>query len=311
MSQEHIPVLLNEVIENLNIKPDGIYVDLTLGRAGHSSEILKRLTNNGKLYGFDQDIDAINASKERLSHIASNFEVIKSNFENIKYELEKRGVTKVDGILADLGVSSPQFDQADRGFSYRFDARLDMRMDQTSSLSAYEIVNNYELKELTRIFREYGEEKFAYEIAKRIVKERELKPIETTFELVDIRKKSLPMKELAKKGHPAKQVFQALRIETNRELDVLQTMLHDALKLLSSKGRMAIITFQSLEDRIVKNIFKEVSTPKQTPRGLPVLPGQDQVDYSLVNRKVIIASEEELQYNPRSESAKLRVIERN
>ena len=310
MNNEHIPVLLNEVIENLNINPDGIYIDLTLGRAGHSSEILKRLSNKGKLIGFDQDIDAIQASIERLSKISSNFEVIKSNFENVKDELIKRGITKVDGILADLGVSSPQFDQGDRGFSYRFDAKLDMRMDQNANLSAYEIVNTYSLIDLTRIFREYGEEKYAYEIAKRIVREREQKPVETTFELVDIIKRSLPSKELSKKGHPAKQVFQALRIETNRELEVLETMLKDGLELLSSKGRMAIITFQSLEDRIVKNIFKEVSTPKATPRWIPSLPEDQEVDYQLINRKVIVASEEELKRNPRSESAKLRVIER-
>ena len=310
MNNEHIPVLLNEVIENLNINPDGIYIDLTLGRAGHSSEILKRLSNKGKLIGFDQDIDAIQASIERLSKISSNFEVIKSNFENVKEELLKRGITKVDGILADLGVSSPQFDQGDRGFSYRFDAKLDMRMDQNANLSAYEIVNTYSLIDLTRIFREYGEEKYAYEIAKRIVREREQKPVETTFELVDIIKRSLPSKELSKKGHPAKQVFQALRIETNRELEVLETMLKDGLELLSSKGRMAIITFQSLEDRIVKNIFKEVSTPKATPRWMPSLPEDQEVDYQLINRKVIVASEEELKRNPRSESAKLRVIER-
>ena len=310
MNNEHIPVLLNEVIENLNINPDGIYIDLTLGRAGHSSEILKRLSNKGKLIGFDQDIDAIQASIERLSKISSNFEVIKSNFENVKEELLKRGITKVDGILADLGVSSPQFDQGDRGFSYRFDAKLDMRMDQNANLSAYEIVNTYSLIDLTRIFREYGEEKYAYEIAKRIVREREQKPVETTFELVDIIKRSLPSKELSKKGHPAKQVFQALRIETNRELEVLETMLKDGLELLSSKGRMAIITFQSLEDRIVKNIFKELSTPKATPRWMPSLPEDQEVDYQLINKKVIVASEEELKRNPRSESAKLRVIER-
>ena len=310
MNNEHIPVLLNEVIENLNINPDGIYIDLTLGRAGHSSEILKRLSNKGKLIGFDQDIDAIQASIERLSKISSNFEVIKSNFENVKEELLKRGITKVDGILADLGVSSPQFDQGDRGFSYRFDAKLDMRMDQNANLSAYEIVNTYSLIDLTRIFREYGEAKYAYEIAKRIVREREQKPVETTFELVDIIKRSLPSKELSKKGHPAKQVFQALRIETNRELEVLETMLKDGLELLSSKGRMAIITFQSLEDRIVKNIFKEVSTPKATPRWIPSLPEDQEVDYQLINKKVIVASEEELKRNPRSESAKLRVIER-
>ena len=308
MNNEHIPVLLNEVIENLNINPDGIYIDLTLGRAGHSSEILKRLSNKGKLIGFDQDIDAIQASIERLSKISSNFEVIKSNFENVKEELLKRGITKVDGILADLGVSSPQFDQGDRGFSYRFDAKLDMRMDQNANLSAYEIVNTYSLIDLTRIFREYGEEKYAYEIAKRIVREREQKPVETTFELVDIIKRSLPSKELSKKGHPAKQVFQALRIETNRELEVLETMLKDGLELLSSKGRMAIITFQSLEDRICNSIFKEKST-LDIPQGLPIVI-KDEAPFELVSRKPILPSDEELQNNNRSHSAKMRVLQK-
>ena len=310
MAEEHIPVLLHECIEGLDIKPDGIYVDLTLGRAGHSSEILKRLSSRGKLYGFDQDQEAIDASTERLNKIGNNFEVIKSNFENIKQELEKRNVTHVDGILADLGVSSPQFDKGERGFSYRFDDRLDMRMDLTSNLTAYDIVNTYELKDLTRIFREYGEEKYSYEIAKRIVNERVRKPITTTYELVDIIKRSLPARELSKKGHPAKQVFQALRIETNRELDVLKTMLKDALTLLSINGRLAVITFHSLEDRIVKEQFKKVTTPMATPRGMPSMPGQDKVDYELVNRKVIIATEEEVSENHRSESAKLRIIKR-
>ncbi len=310
MSEQHIPVLLNEVIEGLNIKPDGIYVDLTLGRAGHSSEVLKRLNQNGKLICFDQDQEAIDASQIKLQQIASNFLIIKSNFENIKSELNKIGINKVDGIMADLGVSSPQFDNAERGFSYRFDAKLDMRMNQEQELTAYEIVNTYDLKTLTNIFREYGEEKYSYEIAKRIIRQREEKPIETTFELVDVIKKSLPMKELAKKGHPAKQVFQALRIAVNRELDVLEVMLKDALTILNRNGRLAVITFQSLEDRIVKKIFKEVSTPKQTPRGMPTLPGEDKVEYKEVNRKVIVASEEELKFNPRSESAKLRVIEK-
>ncbi|MCF0116545.1 MAG: 16S rRNA (cytosine(1402)-N(4))-methyltransferase RsmH [Bacilli bacterium] len=307
---EHIPVLLNEVIDGLNINPDGIYVDLTLGRAGHSSEILKRLSSRGFLYGFDQDQEAIDQSKERLSHIGDNFEVIKSNFENIKNELAKRNVSHVDGILADLGVSSPQFDKGERGFSYRFDSKLDMRMDQTSELTAYKIVNTYDLKELTRIFREYGEEKYSYEIAKKIVNMRQERPIETTFQLVDVIKKSLPMKELAKKGHPAKQVFQALRIETNHELDVLKNMLSDALNILKVDGRMAIITFHSLEDRIVKEQFKKVSMPVPTPRGVPYLPGQDKVNFELVNRKVIIATEEEMLENHRSESAKLRIIKR-
>ena len=305
----HKTVLLNEAIDNLNVKEDGIYVDATLGFGGHSGLILKRV-KRGFLFAFDQDEMAIEYSDKKLSEIGNNYEIIKSNFVNLKEELNKRGINKIDGIVFDLGVSSPQLDIPERGFSYHNDAPLDMRMDRDKEFSAYDVVNTYSYNDLVRILREYGEEKYAYEIAKRIVREREQKPVETTFELVDIIKRSLPSKELSKKGHPAKQVFQALRIETNRELEVLETMLKDGLELLSSKGRMAIITFQSLEDRIVKNIFKEVSTPKATPRWIPSLPEDQEVDYQLINRKVIVASEEELKRNPRSESAKLRVIER-
>ena len=258
---KHIPVMLNEVIENLNIRENGIYVDCTLGRAGHSSEILKRIPK-GHLYGLDQDKKAIEESQEFLSTIGNNFTLIHTNFINVKDKLKELGVTSVDGILMDLGVSSPQFDDGERGFSYRYDARLDMRMNQDSELDAHYIINNYSLNELTRIFREYGEEKYAYNIAKSIVKSRERKAIDTTFELVDLIKNVLPKKELIKKGHPAKQVFQALRIETNHELDYLTKVLDDVLSLLNVGGRLAIITFHSLEDRIVK-IMQYIVLPNE------------------------------------------------
>lgn len=307
---KHIPVMLNEVIDKLSIKNDGIYVDCTLGRAGHSSEILKRIPN-GHLYGFDQDQKAIDDSKSFLSTIANNFTLIHENFVNVKEKLNELGVNNVDGILMDLGVSSPQFDDGERGFSYRYDARLDMRMNQSNELDAHYIINNYSLNELTRIFREYGEEKFAYNIAKNIVKVRESKTIDTTFELVDIIKSSLPKKELMKKGHPAKQVFQALRIETNHELDYLTKVLDDVLSLLKVGGRLAIITFHSLEDRIVKKAFKGVSEIEGSRHAPVMLPNEEnKPNYRLVNRQVIVASEEELKNNPRSQSAKLRIIER-
>lgn len=304
---KHVPVLLNECIEGLNIKSNGIYVDGTLGRGGHSSKILEKLTT-GHLYCFDQDIQAIEESKERLENISHQFTIIHANFKDIKIELEKFDVEKIDGALFDLGVSSAQFDEGDRGFSYRFDARLDMRMNKENSLSAYEVVNNYSLQELTRIFKEYGEEKYSYQIAQNIVKRRQIRAIETTFELVDIIKSSLPSKELSKKGHPAKQVFQAIRIEVNKELDVLKKGLEDAINLLNSQGRIAVITFNSLEDRIVKNIFKKYTYEGEGSRYLPV--EKKIVEYRLVNKKVILPSAVELENNPRSASAKLRIIER-
>lgn len=304
---KHIPVMLHECIEGLNIKSDGIYVDSTLGRGGHSSEILKRLSS-GKLYCFDQDKQAIEESKERLQNISNNFTLIHSNFEFIKSRLNELGIDNVDGIIFDLGVSSAQFDDGDRGFSYRYDARLDMRMNQETSLTAYDVINTYSLQELTKIFNEYGEEKYSYSIAKNIVKARENKMIETTFELVEIIKNSLPSKVLSKKGHPAKQVFQAIRIEVNRELEVLKNGLKDAAKLLNPNGRLVVITFNSLEDRIVKNIFKELTFEGEGSRYLPTQ--TKEVDYVLVNRKVIIPSDKEQEENPRSKSAKLRIIER-
>ena len=308
-NNEHIPVLLNEVIEGLNIKEDGIYVDLTLGRAGHSSEILKRI-KKGFLYGIDQDKEAIEKSRKRLSEIGSNFEIIKSNFVNIKEILDERNIKEVDGALMDLGVSSPQFDEGDRGFSYNSDASLDMRMDQDNNpLTAKEIVNTYSFNELVRIFREYGDEKYAASIANNIIKSRNIKPIETTFELVEIIKRSKPQKELKKIGHPAKQVFQALRIEVNDELNVLRKAVNDIVKYLRPHGgRLAIITFHSGEDKIVKKIFQELSIEIGNRYDLPIK--NEEKEYKEVNHKVITASEEELKNNHRSASAKLRILER-
>ena len=305
--EEHIPVLLNEVIEGLNIKPSGIYLDLTVGRGGHSSEILSRLTT-GRLIALDQDEEAIIASQKRLEKISSNFKIIRSNFSLLDEVLNSEGVKEVDGILMDLGVSSPQFDQGERGFSYNSDARLDMRMDQRQSLTAYQIVNTHSLQDLDKILREYGEEKYSYSIAKNIIKAREIAPIETTFQLVDIIKKSKPMKELKKVGHPAKQVFQALRIAVNDELNVLVKALESALRHLKPGGRLAVITFHSGEDRIVKNIFKEAAVDVGDRIDGPNI--QKEKEFDLINRKPIAASEDELKRNHRSASAKLRIIAR-
>ena len=305
---KHIPVLLNETITGLNIKPDGIYVDLTLGRGGHSGEILKKL-QKGHLYGVDQDEVAIEESRKYLETISNNFTLIHKNFSHLDEILEENQIEYADGILMDLGVSSPQFDEGDRGFSYREDARLDMRMDQRNPLTAYDIVNSYSLDEIFRILRDYGEEKFAYSIAKNIVKARESKPIETTFQLVEIIKRSKPMKELAKAGHPAKQSFQALRIAVNDELNVLTIALTKALKALRPHGgRLAVITFHSLEDRIVKNIFKDAAVSEGNRYDIPVQ--QVEKEYQLITRKPIVADELELEQNHRSVSAKLRIIER-
>ncbi len=307
---KHVSVLLNESIDLLNIKADGVYVDLTLGRGGHSKEILRRIPC-GRLYAFDKDEDAIKESIENLRNF-ENKTVIREDFRNFKESLISLGVDKVDGILMDLGVSSPQFDESNRGFSYKEEARLDMRMDKRQSLDAHQVVNTYSLKQLTDIFRNYGEEKFAYPIAKRIVKERETHPIETTTQLVDIVKASKPLKELAKKGHPAKQVFQAIRIEVNDELGALEIALKDALKMLKEGGRLVVITFHSLEDRIVKNIFNNVAKIEGNRHFVFALPkAEEEPKYRLVNNKVITASEIELENNPRSKSAKLRAIERS
>ena len=310
-SDFHIPVLLNEAINGLNIKSNGIYVDSTLGRAGHSSEILKKLDNNGLLIGIDQDDEALEYSKAKLSKIRSNFKVVKSNFRNILEVLEDLGIKEVDGILFDLGVSSPQFDEDYRGFSYNKNSELDMRMDLSNPLTAKIVINTYPLEKLTKIFREYGEEKFAYQIAKNIVKARENGVISTTFELVEIIKSSKPQKELSKPGHPAKQVFQALRIEVNDELNALKEALEASLKAIRVGGRIVVITFQSLEDRIVKQTFKSVSVIEGDRRNDYINPKDIKTpDFKEINRKVIIASEEELERNRRSKSAKLRILEK-
>ena len=305
----HVTVLLNEAVEGLNVKSDGIYVDCTLGGAGHSSLILKQLTT-GHLYCFDQDENAIQAARQRLETIGNQFTIIQSNFKNIKAELNQRGVEHVDGILFDLGVSSPQFDNAERGFSYNYDARLDMRMDQSSSIDAHEIVNQYSYEQLVEILYKYADEKFAKQIARRIEKEREIQPIDTTFQLVEIVKSAIPAYARRKGGHPAKRTFQALRIAVNDELNVFDIALKDALDLLNINGRIAVITFHSLEDKICKYTFNEVSKLKDVPKGLPVIPEGMQPKFKLINKKPIIATEEELNENHRSHSAKLRVIER-
>ena len=305
----HVTVLLNEAVEGLNVKSDGIYVDCTLGGAGHSSLILKQLTT-GHLYCFDQDENAIQAARQRLETIGNQFTIIQSNFKNIKAELNQRGVEHVDGILFFFFFSSIQFDNAERGFSYNYDARLDMRMDQSSSLDAHEIVNHYSYEQLVEILYKYADEKFAKQIARRIEKEREIQPIDTTFQLVEIVKSAIPAYARRKGGHPAKRTFQALRIAVNDELNVFDIALKDALDLLNINGRIAVITFHSLEDKICKYTFNEVSKLKDVPKGLPVIPEEMQPKFKLINKKPIIATEEELNENHRSHSAKLRVIER-
>ena len=303
----HKSVLLKECIDNLNIKENGIYIDATLGFAGHSSEVLKRIPK-GHLYAFDQDDFAIEKSKARLKEIGTNYTIIRSNFSNMKKELSKLNITKVDGVLFDLGVSSVQLDFDERGFSFHKDAPLDMRMDTTAPLSAYNVVNEYSYEDLVRILREYGEEKYATSIAKNIVKERETTPIKTTLELVSIIKKSMPMKAIRDK-HPARRTFQAIRIEVNHELEVLETATRQALELLNHGGRLCIISFQSLEDKIVKNIFNEVSSVPNEMKSLPFVPTEYQPKYKIIS-KGITPSKEELEENYRSHSARLRVIER-
>ena len=304
----HKTVLLNEAIDNLNVKEDGIYVDATLGFGGHSGLILKRV-KRGFLFAFDQDEMAIEYSDKKLSEIGNNYEIIKSNFVNLKEELNKRNVTEVDGIVFDLGVSSPQLDIADRGFSFHKDAKLDMRMDTTKEFSAYNVVNEYSYEELVRVIRDYGEEKYASSIANNIIKTRENKKIETTLELVEVIKKSMPYKAM-KDSHPARRTFQAIRIEVNNELGVLESTLPDAINLLNKDGRIAVITFHSLEDRIVKHIFKSNSEVPDIVKGLPDIPDGYKPKIKLINKKPIVASDREINENSRSKSAKLRVIER-
>lgn len=309
---EHYSVLLKESIDGLNIKPDGIYVDCTLGGAGHSSVILSKLNENGHLYAFDQDRIAIeNAEAVLATYIEKGMvTLIKANFRNIKEELETLGVYGVDGILYDLGVSSPQLDQAERGFSYRYDAPLDMRMDQEQELTARVIVNEWPFGELVKIFYRYGEEKFSKQIARKIEKIRETQPIETTGELVEIIKDCIPAPARRKGGHPAKRIFQALRIAVNDELSAIEDSIEDGLKMLNVGGRMSVISFQSLEDRIVKVLFKEAGSKEDTLPLLPILPEEYEADYKLISRKPILPNEAELSENSRSQSAKLRIIER-
>ncbi len=302
---EHITVLKEEAVDALNIKDDGIYVDATLGGGGHSSLILLKL-KKGHLYSFDQDDYAISRAKEKLDTVGNNYTIIKSNFVNLKERLNELGVYHIDGILYDLGVSSFQFDMEERGFSYRLDGPLDMRMNQNQELSAKTIVNEWPVSKLIEIFYRYGEEKFAKQIAFQIDKVRHEKEISTTFELVDIIKSALPQKVLKQKGHPAKQVFQALRVAVNDELTVFEKSLLDALDMLNSDGRAVVITFQSLEDRICKSIFKEKST-LDIPEGLPVII-KEEAPFELISRKPILPSEEELNNNNRSHSAKMRIL---
>ncbi len=307
---KHYSVLLYESLDLLDIKPDGVYVDGTLGRGGHSSKIAEKLTT-GHLYSFDKDMTAIEESSVRLEPFKEKVTLIHSDFSHMKEKLNELDVHEIDGLILDLGVSSPQFDDPERGFSYRFDARLDMRMDQSQSLSAYEVINEYDFRDLQHIFRKYGEEPFAGPIAKKICERRQIRPIETTFELVDVIKEALPMKVKAKKGHPAKKVFQAIRIEVNHELDSLELGLKDGLSMLKKGGKAAVITFHSLEDRIVKDMFVEHSSVEKVDKRIPLRPDQiKEADYQLLNKKPILPSDDENEENNRSHSAKLRGIMR-
>ena len=305
---KHYSVLLNEAVEGLDIKEDGIYVDCTLGGAGHSLEILKRL-KNGKLYAFDQDNVALENAKEKLAEYSDKVVFIKSNFVNLKEKLAEYGVHEVDGVLYDLGVSSPQLDTPERGFSYNYDTRLDMRMDTDAKISAYEVVNEYSYHDLVKIFYRYGEENFSKQIARNIEKKREQKPIETTFELVEIIKESIPAAKRRTGGHPAKRVFQAIRIAVNNELSVFEDSLEQAIDIVSVGGRISVITFHSLEDRICKQIFNSYATAKDIPKNLPILPEESLSKLKVITRKPIYPSDIELEENNRSRSAKLRVAQ--
>ena len=309
----HTTVLLNETVDMLDIKEDGIYIDCTLGGAGHSSYLLSQLSEEGHLYAFDQDQTAIDNAKVKLAEYVEKGMVtfVKSNFRYLEQEMASLGVSEVDGILYDLGVSSPQLDEAERGFSYHQDAPLDMRMDQDSPLTARDLINEYDYHELVKIFYRYGEEKFSKQIAREIERVRQIKPIETTGELVEIIKDVIPAPARRKGGHPAKRVFQAVRIAVNDELAVVEESLEQAIRILGKDGRISVITFHSLEDRIVKTIFKEYSQPKDTPPGLPIIPDEFQPILKLVNRKPVLPSDEELEANNRARSAKLRVAEKN
>lgn len=304
----HFSVMKQECIDNLKIKNDGIYVDGTIGLAGHSSEILKRIPN-GFLYGFDQDDFAVSKSNEKLSEIGTNYKIIRDNFVNMKKRLNELNINGVDGILLDLGVSSPQIDEASRGFSFMKNATLDMRMDNRNTITAKKIINEYSEKELLRIFYEYGEEKFSKPIVSKIMEYRNEKEIETTLELVKIIESSVSKKYFIN-NHPERQIFQAIRIEVNNELNVLNYVLPDAINLLNKGGRLCVLTFHSLEDRIVKKTFKKYSEVNEVVKGLPVIPDEYKPLIKIINNKPITANEEEIKENSRSKSAKLRVIER-
>ena len=304
----HVTVLLHETIDYLDVKPDGVYVDATLGGAGHSEYLLSKLSPKGHLYAFDQDATAIEHAKKRLAPYIEKGMVtfVQDNFRHLKLQLEKLGVDEIDGICYDLGVSSPQLDERERGFSYKQDAPLDMRMNRHADFSAYQIVNDYDYHDLVRIFFKYGEDKFSKQIARKIEQARQIKPIETTTELAEIIKSAKPAKELKKKGHPAKQIFQAIRIEVNDELGAADESIQQAIDMLAVDGRISVITFHSLEDRLTKQLFKEASTV-DVPKGLPFIPDDLKPKLELISRKPILPSAEELELNNRAHSAKLRV----
>ena len=309
MEFKHKSVLLNETIDGLNIKPDGIYVDGTLGGGGHAYEVCRRLGEKGSIVGIDQDAAAIEAASARLKDFGEKVTIVRSNYCDMKSKLHELGIDTVDGIVLDLGVSSYQLDTAERGFSYREDAPLDMRMDTRQKMTARDIVNDYTEADLYRVIRDYGEDKFAKNIAKHIVQARAVKPVETTAELSEIIRASIPMKFQKKSGHPAKRTFQAIRIELNRELDVLRDSLDDMIDLLNPGGRLCIITFHSLEDRIVKSAFRKNENPCTCPPDFPVCVCGKKSKGSIITKKPILPSEEELEYNSRSKSAKLRIFE--
>ncbi|MGG0737897.1 16S rRNA (cytosine(1402)-N(4))-methyltransferase RsmH [Niallia taxi] len=307
---KHTTVLLNEAVDGLNIQPDGIYVDCTLGGAGHSELILSKLSDKGRLIAFDQDETAIMNAEKKLERYKDKLTIVKSNFSNLKEEIHNLGITSVDGVLYDLGVSSPQLDTPERGFSYHHDAPLDMRMDSDADISAYDVVNNWKYEDLVRIFFRYGEEKFSKQIARKIEAARETKPVETTGELVELIKDAIPAPARRKGGHPAKRVFQAIRIAVNDELGVFEDSIGQAISLLNQGGRISVITFHSLEDRICKAAFKKASDLPDLPPGLPIIPAEFQPELKLVTRKPIVPSDEELEENNRARSAKLRIAEK-
>lgn len=306
----HTTVLLKETVDGLAIRPDGVYVDCTLGGAGHSEYLVQQLNENGRLICFDQDMTAIENAKLKLAPFLDKVTFVHANFRYLKDELYQIGIEKVDGILYDLGVSSPQLDTPERGFSYNYDAPLDMRMDQTSELTAYHVVNEWSYEKLLKIFFRYGEEKFSKQIARKIEKAREIEPIATTFQLVELIKEGIPAAARRTGGHPAKRIFQAIRIAVNDELGAAEDSLEDAIKLIKVGGRVSVITFHSLEDRLTKTIFKEASSIPDLPPNLPMIPAGMEPMLKLVTRKPIVPSEEELAVNNRSRSAKLRIVEK-